>query len=132
MKTTLVSYEKLFPLGPYINEKIRIEGTLEEGETVEQAFTDARKMVHDFHHKTNPELYAENNMRGTVISDVPEPVKKKLSNEEKKAETINSTIQVINTAENIGQVEIFRKLVNRENIPALTEAFENAIKKFTK
>lgn len=48
-------------------------------------------------------------------------------NQEPKEKAIENFIEAIRTSTTLKGVEIFRKLVERENNPSLTEAFENKL-----
>ena len=59
MKTVSVSYQKVFPLGSYINEKIGVEIELEErdGNDALAALDRAKDIVETFHKQSNPGLH---------------------------------------------------------------------------
>lgn len=56
MKVDKVTYQKVFPLSPYVNEKIGIEIQVDEGETPEDCLLFAKDTVENWHKKHNPEL----------------------------------------------------------------------------
>lgn len=60
MKVNIVTYQKVFPLSPYVNEKIGIEIQVDEGESPEDAFIVAKQFVEDWHKVAHPELPPEN------------------------------------------------------------------------
>lgn len=51
MKVTSISYQKTFPLGPYLNERVGIEIEVEEGDALEEVFLFAKNQVNDWGHK---------------------------------------------------------------------------------
>jgi len=57
MKIDRISYQKVFPLGLYINERIGVEVQLDEGDSPEDALLHAKDMVEGFHREQNPHLY---------------------------------------------------------------------------
>jgi len=59
MKITSVSYNKTYPTGAYANEKIGMEATLDEGETVTGVLHVLKKMCDAEHKANNPHLYQE-------------------------------------------------------------------------
>ena len=66
-KMERVSYQKIFPLGQYINEKIGVDILVNDGEDPMQLLEQARLMVHEFHEKNNGHP-------DTVPGDHPIPV----------------------------------------------------------
>ena len=59
MKITSVSYNKTYPTGAYANEKIGMEATLDEDETVTGVLHVLKKMCDAEHKANNPHLYQE-------------------------------------------------------------------------
>lgn len=55
MKVDRISYQKTFPLAPYVNEKIGVEIQL-DGDSPEQALYNAKKIVEEWHKQSNPHL----------------------------------------------------------------------------
>jgi len=66
MKIKSVNYQKMFPIGPYLNEKIGIEIELDDTETAESALDLAKMIAEDWHKENNPQL------EGMTITDIPE------------------------------------------------------------
>lgn len=52
MKTTKISYSKVFSLGNYENEKLGVEIEIQEGDDVQKAIQQARQFV-EYNHKLN-------------------------------------------------------------------------------
>lgn len=59
MKIKTINYQKLFPLGAFMNERIGVEVQLDEGEDPTQVLISAKKMVEMWHKATNPGVYVE-------------------------------------------------------------------------
>lgn len=59
MKITKVSYQKAFWIGSYLQDKAGVEIELEEGETPEQALTEAKGRLEQWHKEVNPLLYLD-------------------------------------------------------------------------
>jgi hypothetical protein len=59
MKPDKVTYQKVFPLSPYVNEKIGIEIQLEEYDNPEYCLDFAKEIVEGWHKKRNPHLIDE-------------------------------------------------------------------------
>lgn len=122
MKPTMISYQKLFPLGVYINEGIGIEMQLDDGDSPEVALAKAKEIVHKFHKDSNPEL--------ADCQPIPHDAGYKI-NEEKQPEPdrtqafidlINSKYQTKKTLESL------KPKVEQENNPAIQQAFDNKLK----
>lgn len=90
--------------------------TLSEGEDYKEAEKFADQKIKEYIHGHT----IMNPMTGTQVRDIEVEPKSKVS----------GFIEAINTSTSLKSVEIFRKLVERENIPELTEVFENKIKSF--
>lgn len=56
MQFTSISFEKLFPTGAYMNEKIRVDISLNLGDDPMEAINEARKLVNENFEKNNPHL----------------------------------------------------------------------------
>jgi hypothetical protein len=59
MKVDKVSYQKLFPIGSFVNERIGVEITIDENDDVTQVLNSAKSMVEKFHKDSNPLLYID-------------------------------------------------------------------------
>ncbi len=57
MKIERVTYQKVFPLGMYINEKIGVDYLLNEGDDPKAALEAAKKLCQEFHEENNKGLY---------------------------------------------------------------------------
>ena len=103
-----VSYSRTYPITNGW-EKIFIEGEVSGDEDAREALYECKKIVNNFHYESNK------------------------AEEKKKEEPINKEsgfIEAINSCTSKKSLEVFRKLVERENIPELTTAFENKLKSF--
>ncbi len=90
--------------------------TVREGEDYKEAERFADEKIKEYIQANK----IENPMSGVQVRDVPmEPVNKE-----------SGFIEAINSCTSLKSVEIFEKLVKRENIPALTTAFENKLQSF--
>lgn len=117
MTPTLITYQRVFPLGSYSTERIGLEATLDEGENPEIALSHLKTMVEELHQETMKSLPTDD-FRGTYVRDiVEEPVDK-----------IKGMIQVINLCSNITALERFKPQVQRVDNQELTEAYNNKLK----
>lgn len=122
MRIERVSYQKVFPLGMYINEKIGVELILNEGEDAMEALAEARKVTHDFFDKNNPEPFVSG-----VKTILEEPtgdvvIVPKLSSKEKQR---LSLINSINSCDKISDLESY-KLISKSN-PELQTIYDNKL-----
>ena len=119
MKLTEIRYRRLFPTGNFTNEAIELTGSLSDNEDVMQAYTELHKMAQELHFSKNAELYE---MRGEQVRNV-EP--------EQPMDKIKGWIQVINLCTNKTALERFKTRVDEENVPELTQAYNDKLKTFT-
>jgi len=121
-KITSVSYAKLFPLGAFINEKVGVEMTIDEGEDVMSVLNEAKKLVTTFHYESNKELYE---MKGTKVTDIVdgEPI---IKLDAKQSQT-QSIIKDISTCTELKTLEAYR-LIAKSNKEIQT-AYDNQFKK---
>lgn len=59
MKIDKISFVKTFATGPYLNDKVGIEISLDEGDDSGTALDIAKKTVEQWHQSANPHLYQE-------------------------------------------------------------------------
>lgn len=123
MKLEKITYRRLFPTGSYANEAIELSGTLEPNEDILNAYTQLHEMCAQLHFTKNKEFYEQT---GEQVRDIGEVG----GNYNSKSRQINSIREAINSATTLKTVEIFRKLVERENIPEITTIFEEKLKTF--
>jgi hypothetical protein len=69
MKIDRIHYQKVFPVGAYLTERIGFEASLDEGENADQAVAQMRQMAEDIHKANNPHLY----INGQRKIDLPHP-----------------------------------------------------------
>ena len=120
MKPTMISYQKLFPLGIYINERIGIEMQLDDGDSPEVALSKAKEIVHKFHKDSNPELVDSQPLIPSPELPITQ-VKK-----DSKEEAIQRMINEINACANKKTLDSY-KLIAKTS-PELQEAFDNKLK----
>lgn len=117
MKIEKISYQKLFPLGAFINEKIGVEMQLDEGDNPLQVLNEAKKLVEKYHIDTNPQMY---------IDDAPQ-ISTSLPIEEVQPLTkVASLIQQINSCEEMKVLESYKFIV--KNDTALQKAYDKKLK----
>ena len=105
----------------YINESIGVEVQLDEGDDPATCLSKAKELVEKYHRDSNPQLY--NGSTSLVSSFQPAP---DITVDPKERQMDNFLI-AIQTASTLKGVEIFRKLVDRENNEALTDAFKKRL-----
>jgi hypothetical protein len=77
MKVTKVTYQKIFPIGMYLNEKIGVEIDIDDTESPHQALSKAKEIVEQFHKDSNPTVINEVGEQPLLIIE-----KEKLSQED--------------------------------------------------
>lgn len=68
MKIERITYQKTFPLAPYVNEKIGVEIELSEGDKAEDTLDLAKTIVEGWHKENNPHLYQQESKEPWVSS----------------------------------------------------------------
>lgn len=126
MRYNTIIYARTIPTGSYANEKLGVEIEIEEGETPEQAFAQAKELIDKIHKENNPHLYgvrqalsvAENNAHNLQSSSEPEYKTAIQLLQEKKDGEIDGYIAAINLAENQKILNLYSKQVERNNDPS--------------
>jgi len=119
MKIDRINYQKVFPLGMYINERIGVEIQLDKGDNPEEALLKAKEMVEAFHKENNKWLYMEVNMDAIPI-EKPKP-------EEIR---IGLFAEDINSCKDMETLKGYRLLVKGK--PELQQAYDNKLKELSK
>jgi len=147
MKVKTISYQKVFPLGQYINERIGIECEIREGEDIMEVLSDAKAAVEKFHKDTNPGLYmsvnyeafnqitsdcspTSMNWHGGSVNANPLNLPPKEIQQQPPSDKIQSFIDTINYCTNKNFLMNFKKRVDEEESPRLTEAYYKKLKSF--
>ena len=117
MKVDRISYQKLFPLGVYTNERIGMEAQLQDGDVYEDCFAELKKEVEAFHKSTNQQLYQD--------SDSPVASFQKPDSKESATERM---LTAINTCTEMKVLETFKLLVKNNQV--FQEAYDNKLKSF--
>jgi Na+-transporting NADH:ubiquinone oxidoreductase subunit NqrF len=113
MRADRISYQKLFPLGMYINEKIGVECIVNEGENPATILQEAKLMVEKFHKDSNPGLYIEVNYEALSVNN---PDYSPPTNEQRKEEATNGMIAAINSCTELKVLETFKLLVKNNTV----------------
>lgn len=91
----------------------------EENDNPDNAYALAKQLVKE---QITKEIAEHTEMKGTQVIDIEETGG--------KDGQLRSFIEAINTTTSLKSLEIFKKLVDRENNPQLTEAYDNKLKTF--
>lgn len=70
MKTDRITYQKLFPLGMYINERIGVEVQLDEWDDPAECLQAAKNMVEKFYRDSNPQVQLQFTDANEVLPEV--------------------------------------------------------------
>jgi hypothetical protein len=123
MKPTLISYQKTFPLAPYVNEKISIEMQLDEGDDPIVVLNEAKKLVEKYHRDTNPQLYQEVKVELDAFKVFEPPIRK----EQPKKDRLSQLKEDISTCKELKVLESYR-LIAQSN-PEIKSVYETMYKK---
>jgi hypothetical protein len=78
-----VSYQKLFPLGMYCNERIGVEVELGDNQDPMKALEEAKRLTEEFHKQSNPEIYNNVDEETPVLAMIKKEEKKNLSTQDR-------------------------------------------------
>lgn len=124
MKVTSINYQKVFPLGQYINERIGVEIQVDANEDENECLRQAKLLVERFHKDNNPHLYQEQESEPIVIYG--EPLRK---SSDKKPQ-IESYIDDILAVTDPEKLKNEWSLLAKSN-PKLQQAYESKLKQLT-
>ena len=130
MKVERIAFEQLFPTGVYANQRLRIE-VIPDGdsdESIYEAFETAKNLVNNAFEKLNPAMEFNNGVLS--VSNNHDFTASTITNEEPKIDKIQSFIETIDMCTNLKFLEGLKKAVDRENNPALNEAYNTKHKSF--
>ena len=114
MKVDRINYQKVFPLGMYINERIGVEIQLDKGDNPEEALLKAKEMVEAFHKENNKGLYMEGTPEIPIEKPKPEEIR------------IGLFAEDINSCKDMETLKGYRLLVKGK--PELQQAYDNKLK----
>lgn len=122
-----VILHKLFPYAPYLNEYIGFEMDIpDDGDPIAEVET-LRQLAEKSHRERYPQLYQ--NGSELIVESFAPPVQQVVKVSSKEQQILNFK-EAITTCTSMKALELFKKLVERENLPALTEAYDNKLKSF--
>ena len=130
----IVTYKRKYPIGSFLNEDIGFEYEIPDLGNPIEAIKMLKEMADKAHELLNPGLSIQvdySTIPGHPMSTPEIPIIPK-TNEQKKEKQISNFIEAINTSTSLKAVEIFRKMVERENNPELTATFEKKFKELNK
>jgi hypothetical protein len=127
MKVDRISYQRVYPIGLYVNERIGVEIQVDEGEDSTEVFNHAKKMVDGWHESGKALLptdvpLAENNYIDEGINGAPQS---------------DSFPEVgmqaaIKTCSSVPVLKTFRKLIyDIQKDPVLMEMYENKLRELS-
>lgn len=113
---TRVSYQQLFPLTAYLNERIGLEMDVPDGIDPLQVLSQLKEMAETFH-------------KTSITSLEPKPITIEQVDEKEGKDPIAGHITAINSASNLAALNWHRALVEKEgdNHPELREAFDKKL-----
>lgn len=127
MNIIKVSYEKLFPTAPYLNEKIGFEAEInEEKETPEQVLSQLSEIAEEWHKANNPHLYQEIKPATSGYASAALPIQVP---EIYYTEQIPSTdvLSLIQTAPDLETLKSFKVIAGSPGNEELYKAYNNRV-----
>lgn len=105
MKPITVNYQKVFPLAPYVNERIGVDIQLDDGDSPLEALAKAKEMVEQFHQEAKKGLVLE-----MVTSEIPinQPLPIIETQKQSKEDMLSSAIAGIYASRDIEELKSFR------------------------
>jgi hypothetical protein len=128
MKIDRISYQKLFPLGVYINERIGMEATLDPEDIAEDKLSELKNMVEFTHKSLNPQLYKNGN-EPLISGFIPDEQVEKDS-KERRIEMFIKEIERCATLDGNNGLLTYRLLAN--NTPELKEVYDKKFLELSK
>jgi len=143
MAITMVNYQKVYSVGPYISERIGLEASVDEGQDPKFILAELKKLADEVNQANNPHLFPEtsgphdylldligNNdipLTGTITTggEFPQPKVQAETIPKKQADMIAS----IMGGTTYNEVKLYEKLAAK--YPAVLEAYNEKLKQFT-
>ena len=129
MRITTVSYQKLFPLAPYENEKIELTASIDDTESPDKVLSELKKIAVQWHTANNPQVYSEALMQPvTPHTNIGLPS----IQVEKTPEEIRIGVMVkdIESCTDLKVLKSYQLLVSKS--PELSEAYNKKYKELSK
>lgn len=120
MKPEKITYQKAFVIGPYLQDKVGIEAFVNEGETIAQALTRAKKEIDEWHESAWPLLKVDTGLQEPAIIQTEKP-----STEDRIAQLIKD----IQSCTEVKVLESY-KLIAKNNA-CLRAAYDQQYEKLT-
>ena len=153
MKVTSISYQKTFNLGNFSSERLGVEVEVGEHEYADELMKEAKELVEKMHRDGNPGLYYQVNPQfanhlppeqvGTQVKTIePQaesspfvntmPMITPMTKEQKKASMMTNYIELVKLSTTEKSLALYKKIVDREANPELTEAYNNKLSELQK
>lgn len=107
------SHEQFSDFGLKLWRKVGLEAELQEGDTPEKALIELKQKVNEMLHPITSQLSSNGH------EQIPEQQVEKTP----KEQAIDSQIEAISGCTSLKSLEIFKKLLDRENVQRLTDAY---------
>jgi hypothetical protein len=151
MVITKVSYGKTYPLGNYSSERIDLEASIDNIETVEEVLQELRDKCDSIHKTNNPHLYNPHlYQEESIVSEwINSPLFQPSTTEPLPTTTISASayvpcgepshpltqeqkfLQLISLATSTKELSMYEKTANNPKYPNLKEAYDNKLKELT-
>jgi hypothetical protein len=118
MKIEKVSYQKAYVIGPYLQEKVGFEASI-DGDSPEEVLSKLRKMADEWHRANNPLLQPGAEV-GPSIQEIQE---------QKPRNTVSFLVEDIKSCTELKVLESYRILAKTK--PELQAAYDEMLEKLT-
>lgn len=124
-----VTYQRMYPIGQYLNEKIGFEMELgPDALTTETEILESvehlKKLCDQAHQKLNPGLYTENTVTGEVSMGTP------VTQIQRPSNTIEALMQDINSCKDVVVLQSYKFLVQKDQ--QLLDTYNQKLKELQK
>jgi hypoxanthine phosphoribosyltransferase len=138
MKITKVSYGKTYPLGNYSSERIDLEASVDEGESISLAINTLKEICDIEHKSNNPKLFQEQEYKQLNEEPPQIPIQKyQMHDSEKESAAVYMSygepskpitqeqkfLNLINLATSTKELSMYEKTANNHKYQNLKEAY---------
>lgn len=116
MKIKTINYQKVFPLGQFVNERLGVEVEISESENPIEVYKEVKKIIEDAHRAMNPQLEYD-----VVAASTDQP-----PHEERR---IGNIIDDINSCENLKVLETYKFIAKQK--PEFQEAYDEKFRELS-
>lgn len=139
MKITTVSLSRTIPTGPYMNDKIGMEATLEEGESESDALHTLSARIEKWHKENSPHLYQDDKQPFIPGTDFPPHMKTEITfgpppviDYGKHSQNPEDILEEIKSASSLEILKSFKVIAGSPGNEELYKAYNSRVKELMK